>query len=312
MGKLCKIGLALGGGGARGLAHLGVLCALEREGIPIDLLSGTSMGALIASVYALSPRYDFVIERFRRYLDSEEFRKTNPEFLHFHNHEEAPTYQGIFQRFASFIKKGIFYSQSLTKRAPVSEESFSQNISLLVDDVEIQQTQIPLAIVALDLKSAQEVVLRKGPLRTAVKASCAIPGILPPVEIGGRELVDGGWIDGIPIRPAREMGADLVIAIDVAEILSDAEDYNTGLGIVLRTNDITRFALGRMQLKEADVVISPDVSGIHWSDFGHLDECLTAGEQATQEKMDEIKSLMKRKKLKNIFRVLSGRLSSLR
>ena len=154
--------------------------------------------------------------------------------------------------------------------------------------------------------------MREGSLRTAVKASCAIPGILPPVKIGDRELVDGGWIDGIPIRPAREMGADLVIAIDVAEILSDAEDYNTGLGIVLRTNDITRFALGRMQLKEADVVISPDVSGIHWSDFGHLDECLTAGEQATREKMDEIKSLMKRKKLKNIFRVLSGRLSSLR
>ena len=312
MGRLCKIGLALGGGGARGLAHLGVLCELEREGIPIDLLSGTSMGALIGSVYALSPRCDFVVERFRRYLDSKEFGRTNPEFLHFHNHEEAPTYQGIFQRFASFIKKGIFYSQSLTKRAPVSEESFSQNINLLVDDVEIQQTQIPLAVVALDLKSGQEVVLREGPLRTAVKASCAIPGILPPVESGDRELVDGGWIDRVPIRPAREMGADLVIAIDVAEILSDTEDYDTGLGIVLRTTDISRFALGRLQLKEADVVISPDVSGIHWSDFGHLDECLAVGEQATQEKMDEIKSLMKRKKLKNIFRVLSGRLSSLR
>jgi len=166
--------------------------------------------------------------------------------------------------------------------------------------------------VALDLKSAQEVVMREGSLRTAVQASCAIPGILPPVKIGDRELVDGGWIDRVPIRPAREMGADLVIAVDVAEVLNDPEDYNTGLGIVLRTNDITRFALGRLQLQEADLVISPDVSGIHWSDFRHLDACLAAGERATREKLADIKRLVKRKKLKKIFRVLRDRLFSLR
>jgi len=302
--------LALGGGGARGLAHLGVLCALEQGGINIDLLAGTSMGALVASLYALSPKCDSVIERFQRYLESKEFKKTNPEFLHFHNREEAPRYEGIFQRFASFIKKGIFYSQSLTKRAPISEENFSQNINFVLEDVEIQQTQIPLAIIALDLKSAKEVVMREGPLRTAVKASCAIPGILPPVKVGDRELVDGGWIDRVPVRPAREMGADLVIAVDVAEVLDDTEYYSTGLGIDLLTNDISRCALSRMQLKEADVVISPDVSGIHWSDFGHLEDCLRAGEQATREKLDEIKSLVRRKKLKKVFRFPFGRPSS--
>jgi NTE family protein len=310
MSRLCRIGLALGGGGARGLAHLGVLCALEHGGINVDLLAGTSMGALVASLYALSPKCDSVVERFQRYLESKEFKKTNPEFLHFHNREEAPRYEGIFQRFASFIKKGIFYSQSLTKRAPISEENFSQNINFLLEDVEIQQTQIPLAIIALDLKSANEVVMREGPLRTAVKASCAIPGILPPVKVGDRELVDGGWIDRVPVRPAREMGADLVIAVDVAEVLDETEDYSTGLGIALRTNDISRFALSRMQLKEADVVISPDVSGIHWSDFGHLEDCLRAGEQATREKLDEIKSLVRRKKLKKVFRFPFGRPSS--
>jgi predicted acylesterase/phospholipase RssA len=92
--------------------------------------------------------------------------------------------------------------------------------------------------------------------------------------------------------------------------LSDREDYNTGLGIVLRSNDITRFALARLQLKEADVVICPDVSGIHWSDFEHLDECLVAGEKATREKMDEIRSRVKRKKLKKVFGVFRGHLFS--
>jgi len=304
MAKLCRIGLALGGGGAKGLTHLGVLAALERGKIPVDLVAGTSMGALVAAVYTLLPRCDFVVERFRSYLESKEFKKTNPEFLHIHNHhnhDETPTFEGIFQRFASFIKKGIFYSQSLTKRAPISEENFAQNINFLVDDVEIQQTQIPLAIVALDLKSAEEVVLRKGSLRKAVSASCAIPGVLPPVRIDDRELVDGGWIDRVPVRPVREMGADLVIAVDVAEVLDETEDFTTGLGIVFRTNDISRCALSQLQLKEADVVICPNISDVHWSDFGHLDTCIRRGEEATRTKLDEIRSLIKRKKIKKIF-----------
>jgi NTE family protein len=283
---------------------------MEREGIAVDLLTGTSMGALVASAYALSPKCDFVVELFRRYLESKEFQKSNPEFLHFHDHEEAPRYEGIFQRFASFIKKGFFYSQSLTKRAPISEEIFSQNINFLLEDVEIQETQIPLAIVALDLKSTKEVVMREGSLRAAVMASCAIPGILPPVRIDDREMVDGGWIDQVPIRPAREMGADLVIAVDVSEVLDDPAELNTGLGIVLRTNDISRLALTRIQLKEADLVIHPDVCGIHWSDFGHLDECLRAGEHATREKLDELNSLVKRKKIRKIFRLPFGPSSS--
>ena len=308
--KPFRIGMALGGGGARGLAHLGVLCALEREGIAIDLIAGTSMGALVAGVYALSPKCDFVVERFRRYLESKEFKRTNPEFLHVHSPEETAGYEGIFQRFAGFIKKGIFYSQALTKRAPISEEDFAQNINFLLDNVEIQQTKIPLAVIALDLNLAEEVVLRKGSLRKAVSASCAIPGILPPVKIDNRELVDGGWVDRVPVRPLRSMGADLVIAVDVAEGLEDTEDLSTGLGIVLRTNEISRFILSQLQLKEADVVISPDLSSIHWSDFGHLDECLRAGEQAAREKLDEIKSLVKRKKIKKFFRLPFGRSAS--
>jgi NTE family protein len=302
MSKLCKVGLALGGGGARGLAHLGVLSTLEREGISIDFLAGTSMGALVSGVYARTPQSGFVIERFRRYLESKEFKRSNPDFLHPHGFEEALRFEGIFYRFANLIKKGIFYSQSLTKRSPISDEIFAQNINFLLDDVNIEHTRIPLAVIALDLKSAKEVVLRNGPLRKAVSASCAIPGILSPVKIEDRELVDGGWIDRVPIHPVKTMGADLVIAVDVAEGLDDTEDFHTGLGIVLRANEISRQALTQIQMKKADVLIVPDVSGVHWSDFGHLDECLHAGEKAAQEKLPEIKRLMRKKRIKNFFR----------
>ena len=141
-----------------------------------------------------------MIERFRRYLESEEFQKTNPEFLHEHDYELKPTLEGIFHRFASFIKKGFFYTQSLTKRAPISEEDFAENINFLLEPVAIEKARIPLAVVALDLKTGAEVVLKEGPLRKAVSASCAIPGILPPVVIGNWHLVDGGWVNRVPVR----------------------------------------------------------------------------------------------------------------
>lgn len=303
MSKFFRIGLALGGGGARGLAHLGVLCGLEQERIAVDIITGTSMGALVAGVYAFFPQGQRAVDRFRRYLASPEFKKTDLDFLRAPGAEELAKYEGIFHRFTTFIKKGIFYSQSLTKRAPISEENFAQNINFLLDDVQIQQAQIPLGIIALDLKKSQEVVLRKGSLRQAVRASCAIPGILPPVKIGEWQLVDGGWINRVPALPARQMGADLVLAVDVSEGLDESKDFNTGLEIFLRAYEISYQTLSNVQLAQADVVIRPNVSGVHWSDFSHIDECVGIGQQALREKMGEIKSLIRRKKMQRIFRL---------
>jgi NTE family protein len=298
MGKWFKIGVALGGGGARGLAHLGVLCALEREKISFELLAGTSMGALVGGVYALTPRCDFAVDQFRRYLESKEFQKANPDFLREPEQETTTTFKGIFHRFSTFIKKGVFYSQSLTRKAPVSEEDFIQNISFLLAPVNMEKTQIPLAVVALDLRTGEEVVLREGSLQKAVGASCAIPGILPPVRLGDMILVDGGWINRVPVGPLRKMGADFTIAVDVAEGVNESMDFETGLDIVLRTNDITQHSLSQMQLKEADIIIRPDLAGIRWSDFHRLEDCLKAGEDAAREKADEIRSLIRRRKMK--------------
>ena len=117
----------------------------------------------MAAVYAQTPRCDFVTERFRRYLESKEFQKANPEFLHDHDQNRSHPSRGIFQRFATSIKRGVFYSQSLTKKAPISEEDFVQNVDFLLAQGTFEETQIPLAVVALDLKSGEEVVLREGP-----------------------------------------------------------------------------------------------------------------------------------------------------
>ena len=298
MARWFQIGVALGGGGARGLAHLGVLCVLERAKIPIDLMSGTSMGALVGAAYALTPRCDFVADKFRRYLESKEFQKTNPDFLREPDQEAKPTFKGIFHRFATYIKKGVFYTQSLTRKAPISEEDFTQNIGFLLDPVNMETTKIPLAVVALDLKTGEEVVLKEGSLQKAVSASCAIPGILPPVILEDRCLVDGGWVDRVPVDPLRKMGADLVIAVDVAEGINESLDFDTGLDIALRSYEITQSSLSQLQMKGADVVIRPSLAGIHWSDFHRFEDCLKAGEEAAGERLDEIRSLTRRKKMK--------------
>jgi NTE family protein len=299
--KRCKVELALGGGGTRGFAHVSVLRALEQERIDVDCIAGTTMGALLGAMYAQSVDCDGVLERFRKYLQSKEFRKTTPEFPQDSPFEESSSRGGIFHGFASLIKKEFFYSQSLRKRAPISEEEFAQNMNLLLEDIRLEETQIPFAAVALDLNEGKEVVLRRGSLRMAVSASCAIPGILPPIRIEGRELVDGGWIDRVPVRPAREMGANLVIAVEVAEGIYESGDLTTGLDIVLRTNEICQFTLGQLQLEEADIVIQPDLQGIHWSDFGHLEDCIRAGEEATWKMMTGIRDPIKKKKLGNFF-----------
>lgn len=298
MARWFQIGVALGGGGARGLAHLGVLCVLERAKIPIDLMSGTSMGALVGAAYALTPRCDFVADKFRRYLESKEFQKTNPDFLREPDQEAKPTFKGIFHRFATYIKKGVFYTQSLTRKAPISEEDFTQNIGFLLDPVNMETTKIPLAVAALDLKTGEEVVLKEGSLQKAVSASCAIPGILPPVILEDRYLVDGGWVDRVPVDPLRKMGADLVIAVDVAEGINESLDFDTGLDIALRSYEITQSSLSQLQMKGADVVIRPSLAGIHWSDFHRFEDCLKAGEEAAGERLDEIRSLTRRKKMK--------------
>jgi NTE family protein len=122
--------------------------------------------------------------------------------------------------------------------------------------------------------------------------------------------VDGGWINRVPVGPLRKMGADFAIAVDVAEGVNESLDFETGLDIVLRTNEITQHSLSQLQLKEADIIIRPNLAGIRWSDFHRLEDCLRAGEDATKEKADEIRGRIRRRKMKKAFSFRSGLSSS--
>lgn len=300
MFKRRKVGLALGGGAARGLAHIGVLEAFEKHGLPIDMISGTSMGAIIGAIYALEPSVEALKARFQAYLASDAFKETRFNQLGDQNGEDA----GMFERLLQLAWKGLFYTLVVTRQSYYGKSTSRQNFALMIDDLTFEDTRIPFCTTALDLVSGQEVVFTSGDLRRAVSASCAIPGLLPPVEENGGLLVDGGWIDAVPVAPAFGLGADVVIAVDVASKLDPCGDLDSALDIIGRADSIARWALSTERCRQASLVVRPQNKGSHWADFSQFDEAVIEGVTAVEAQLPALERLISRNRglLRKLFR----------
>ena len=299
MTKFFKVGLALGGGGARGIAHLGVLKVLEAEGIEFHLIAGTSFGSIAGALYAQEPKADRVRERVIRFLNSEAFRRTKIFFIKKHYEEKKNA--SFITNFKTYLQKGIFWGISLQRTSFISEPDFLNHISLLFEDKKIEETAIPFVAVATDLTHGREVVLSEGPIRKAIAASCAIPGIFPPMTLGGTQLIDGGWVNQVPVEPLTRQGADFVIAVDTSEDAGTLRTFNNGLDIVLRAGEVTRHSLANLQLAKADLIIRPEIGNIHWSDFWRYEEAIQKGEEAGKRIIEELRSLLWKKKMKKLL-----------
>lgn len=287
-----KIGLALGGGAARGLAHLGVLKVFEDAKVPIDMIAGTSLGALIGGMYASKPDASFWIGWVDQYLRSFRSRRTRLEFL---QKLESPTnnHRGFFSDMAFLLRKGYFWGVTATKSAFIGEQEYQDLIYPLIPDISFEETKIPFSCVATDIRNGKRVMYTTGRLRTAISASCALPGIFPPVRDNGMALVDGGWVERVPVLCAQDMGADIVIAVDVSSDVATFDD-KSGLDIVLRADAVTRIYLNEILARQADVVIHPAVGTTHWADFSNPKDLITAGENAALEKLITIRTLIHR------------------
>lgn len=299
MSKLFKIGLALGGGGARGLAHVGVLKVLEEEGIGFDMMAGTSFGAIIGGMYAQEPNAADLYQRVIDFLHGPRFKRAKIFFIKKHYEEEKKV--GFIWNLKTYLQRGIFFGISLQKCSFISEKDFLDNIHGLFEERKIEETAIPFMTVATDLAYGHGVVLDEGSLRQAVAASAAIPGVFPPITIGDRKLIDGGWAHQVPVEPLFGKGADFIIAVDTSEDAETVRSFGSGLDIVLRAGEITRKALSRLQLQKADIVIRPKIGGIHWSDFWRLEEAIREGESATRASVDAIRKAIRKKRLKKLL-----------
>jgi len=284
-----RIGLALGGGGARGLAHIGVLRVFEREAIPIDIIVGTSAGALIGGAYAGGLSLDELIEKVNDYLNSPEFQSSAIRAVAASHSQEN---HGLAQKIEIFLKNSFYLAQTMFRPGVLSSEDFQTMIDFFIPDIQIEETRIPFRAVATDLMSGKQVIFSDGPLRQAVMASCAVPGAIEPLKEGGMWLSDGGIIGLVPSSVARKEGADIVIAVAVDQDICTEEEFHTSRDVNHRAVEIMAHHLENYELRDADIVIHPDVGDLHWTDFSHAMHLIEEGEKAARENLDEIRNAM--------------------
>lgn len=250
-----RIGLALGGGAARGFAHVGVIQVLEEAGIRPSLVVGTSAGSLVAAIYA-SGKTGAQLQQIA--LTMEEATITDWTLPIFNN--------------------GMLRGDALARYV-------NGQVGLKV----IEDMPLPLGVVATDLQSGQGMLFQRGDTGTAVRASSSVPGVFQPVKISGREYVDGGLVSPVPVRYARQMGAELVIGVDI----SSPPEGNLASGvlqILLQTFSIMGKSINTFELKEADVVLRPALNGVGSSDFGARRRSIEAGRQAMLQMLPQLKA----------------------
>ncbi len=250
-----KIGLALGSGGLRGMAHIGVLKVLAREKVPIDMVAGCSIGSLIGSLFCSG---------------------MDPELM---------------GKLSRHLKRSYWLDFVVPKMGIVAGDKLLETVRLLTKRQSFEQLLIPLAVVATDLTNGREEVFKTGNIADAVRASISVPGIFVPYELDNRVFVDGAVLNPTPIDVVKKMGADVVIAVDLVHSNSVCSLGNM-FDVILQSIDIMERELCRHRQHHCDLVIRPELSHISPSDFEAVDECILAGEQATEAALDHIKELI--------------------
>ncbi len=250
-----RIAWALGGGGARGFAHLGVLKVLKEARIPIDALAGTSMGAVMAVLFAAG---------------------TDLKYL---------------TALATTIAWENFVDLRFPRYGLVEGKRITPLIRLLTKRKKLEELAVPVRVIATDLLTGDEMIFDHGPLDEAVRASISIPGIFTPVPSGQRLLVDGGLVAGVPVNAAAEMGMELVFAVNVGGEL-DTEPPRSVFDILYRSSEIMMRQLDGIQMEQAAFVLTPEVGHVGTVQFNRAEECIEKGEAAAREALPEMRRII--------------------
>ncbi|MFP4136594.1 MAG: patatin-like phospholipase family protein [Candidatus Acetothermia bacterium] len=288
-----KVALVLGGGGARGYAHLGVAQALRDAGLEPDIVVGTSMGAIIGAAVANRANLDGMLKTLKR-LDINDILKISRESR---------------REMQKLIGKSLVRELGARRKerresdeTPVKLARLFTFFKLMTRDSTIEDLPIQYAAVATDLEQGGELIIKSGKVYRAAAASSAIPGFIPPVTLDGMTLVDGGVVDVLPILPALELGAERVLAVDVSEKLSPEVDSNP-LSLFYRTNSIrqqelvnTKSSLARQKLNGDLQILKPPVEGINWLDFNEVGKAASIGQEHATERLSRVEEIFSRRR----------------
>lgn len=250
-----KLGLALGGGAARGFAHVGVIQVLEENGYTPQLVAGTSAGSLVASLYA------------------------------------AGSNGAALERLAKDMDEAAITDWTFPLRGVIKGEALANYVRQQTAGKLIEQMTLPLGIVATDLASGEAVLFRRGDTGAAVRASSAVPSVFQPVKIGSKEYVDGGLASPVPVRFAREMGAEVVLAVDISTPPTGSAPQEA-FGMLMQTFSIMSRSINNWELKSAELVIRPELSAVKGSDFSAKLKAIAAGRAAMIAALPKLKQLM--------------------
>lgn len=293
-----RIGLALGGGGARGLAHVGVLKVFQEEDILVSVIAGTSIGSLIGGFFSLCPDAHVLEKRILPLLKRQEVANLENFSPHFPPGTKKLTFP---TRIASFLKELYIYNLQAARKSLMGTDGIYQLIKELIGESSFDRTKIPFVAVATDLEKGEEVPLHQGQMAEAILASCALPGVFPPLELRGRLLIDGGIVSAVPVEVTRRQGADMVIAVNLEREVMRRE-FRHGLDIMFQADDIRAHELNQLKLASADIVIEPEVEDIRWAQFSRARECIKKGEEAARVAMPELKNLISRTRRKLLIK----------
>ncbi len=277
--------LALGGGGARGLAHIGVLKVLQSEGVEIGAIAGTSMGSVIGAMFAYYRDAVEVEEVFRKFLSSAFFEKYARTFFLV---SENPLILQEPEKTIAKLGKRFIYLKAASMHAVFSSNILEEAFQYLIPDVRFSDLKIPFACVAADLRTGSEVVLKEGRVIPAIVASSSIPGFVEPARVARRVLIDGSTTSTVPVAAARSLSKGKVIAVDVSVELKREERLDTAFEIAMRSGEITNHYLTEMQLRSSDLVIHPEVGNTTWANFDKLDEMIKVGEIAARRAIPQL------------------------
>ena len=285
--KRPKIGLVLSGGGAKGIAHIGVLKIIERTGLKIDYITGTSMGSIVGGLYASGYKAD-MLENLVLSLDWDALLADNVERknISIEEKKDDEKYIGSLQ----ITKKGIKLPMGIKRGQQLT--SLMSYLTLHVQHIDsFDNLPIPFRCIATDLVTGEAYVLKKGYLPDAMRASMSIPSIFTPIEIDDRLLIDGGVIRNLPVSDAREMGADIIIAVDVGARLYKKEELQSVVDIMDQSVSFLGAKSTQEQRLFADVLVIPDIEGFTSSEFTRGKELIAVGEKAGRLMLPELREL---------------------
>jgi NTE family protein len=255
--KVPKLGLALGGGAARGFAHIGVIQVLEENGIKADMVVGTSAGSVVAAFYA-SGKTGAQLQWLADSMDESQLTDWTVPFM---------------------------------SRGMLRGEALGRYINTQLNGAKIEDLKIPLGIVATDLQTGDGILFRRGDIATAVRASSAVPSVFEPVRIGNKDYVDGGLVSPVPVLYARQMGADIVIAVDISSRPEDAKTSDM-LKVLLQTFSIMGKSISQLEMAQAEVVVRPAMSDVGSTEFAARKKSIEAGRAAMKLALPALKAAL--------------------